>query len=93
VFHRRNAGLFVFGENERINNVRMKEFFMAREDISPEGNKLACVVSSNAESLDQWERKQKQRKRQKQKRPSRMVRERLEEARKYAPLADCNDGL
>lgn len=64
---------------------------MAREDISPEGNKLACVVSSTAEPLEQWEKRR--RKRQKQKRVSRMTRERLAEARKYTPLADCNDGL
>lgn len=64
---------------------------MAREDISPEGNKLACIVSSTAEPLEQWE--SKQRKRRGHKRSSRMVRERLAEARKYASLADCRDIL
>lgn len=62
-----------------------------REGITIEGNKLACVVSSTAEPLEQWEKRQG--KRQQRKRVSRITRERFAEARKYTPLADCNDGL
>ena len=87
------TGLFVFGRKQEDKPMRMRRSSFVtpkQEEISQEGNQLACILAPQSSvTLAQWKAGRRRRKN----RQSRSERERLAELSKYVPLANCRDGL